>query len=68
VEKNVINRRSLKWISRAELGDQFKTTGHQKRRRWETIKARRLQVQIEALLWTNGAIFICILSSSREAE
>lgn len=42
--------------------DQFKTTSHQQRRRWETIKARRLQVQIEAALSMNERSYFYILN------
>lgn len=44
--------------------DQFKTTSYQRRRRWKTIKVKRLQVQIEVQL-SDGCSYLHILNSSR---
>lgn len=41
-----------------EVCDQFKTTSHQQRCRWKTIKMKHLQVQIEAQLSMDAVISI----------
>jgi len=48
--------------------DQFRTTSHQQRRRWKTIKVRRLQVQIEAQLLMQPFPYIEFVVQREERE